>query len=302
MLLNEPLIPFRLLDKKICWTNTTNYDESDFVVVGLADESHSHSTRRGTSKAPDEIRKISWENDVYVEKGIPSVAYPNSGITGVKIFDHGNIKREQISSVYEKIISDEKIPISIGGDHSLTTPIIKTIAKKFKPISLVYFDAHPDFLSSTTDFYGSVIYDILPYIDIKKSVQIGIRSPEKEEIENIGKYGLKIISPDDILNNGLKEIKNIILDTIGENVYVSFDMDALDPAFAPGVSVPVPMGISGSEALNMMRPILSKGIIGFDLMEVCPAFDHDSRTCHLSSRLIGETLGTCKVTKSIKIK
>lgn len=291
-----------ILDKKICWANTTSYDESDFVIIGLADESHSHSTRRGTSKAPDEIRKISWSNDVYVEKNIPSIAYPNGGINGVKIFDYGNIKREQISSVYDKIIADEKIPIGIGGDHSLTTPVIKSLSKKYKPISLVYFDAHPDFLSSTTDFYGSVIYDILPYIDVKKSVQIGIRSPEKEEIENIAKYGLKVISPDDVLNNGIKEIKNMILDLIGENVYVSFDMDALDPAHAPGVSVPVPMGISSSEALNIMRPVLSRGIIGFDLMEVCPAFDHDSMTSHLGSRLIGETLSTCKITESIKIK
>lgn len=291
----------KLLEKKICWANTNNYDESNFVVIGLADESHSHSTRRGTGKAPDEIRRISWENDVYVEKNIQSIAYPNSGINGVKIFDYGNIKRDDISSVYQKIISDEKIPISIGGDHSLTTPVIKALSKKFKPISLVYFDAHPDFLSSTTDFYGSVIFDVLPYIDIKKSVQIGIRSPEKEEIDNINKYGLKVITPDDVLNYGLKEVKNMILDTIGENVYVSFDVDALDPAHAPGVSVPVPMGISSSEALNIMRPVLARGAIGFDLMEVCPAFDHDSMTCHLASRLIGESLGTCKIKQSIKI-
>lgn len=289
------------MNNKICWANTERYEESDFVIIGLADESHSHSTRRGTSLAPTEIRRISWANDVYVEKNIQSVAYPNCGIDGIKIFDYGNIKREQILSVYEKIVSDEKIPIGIGGDHSLTTPVIKALAKKHKPISLVYFDAHPDFLSSTTDFYGSVIYDVLPYIDIKKSVQIGIRSPEKEEIENIRKYGLKIISPDDILNNGLREIKNMILDTIGENVYVSFDMDALDPAHAPGVSVPVPMGISSSEALNIIKSVLSRGIIGFDLMETCPPFDHDSMTCHLGSRLIGETLGTCKITKSIKV-
>ena len=97
----------------------------------------------------------------------------------------GNIHRDQIENIYGKISESSKIPISIGGDHSITRQIINTIGKKYEKISLVYFDAHPDFVSSTTNYYGSVVNDVLSNIEIASSVQIGIRTPEQEELDNI---------------------------------------------------------------------------------------------------------------------
>jgi len=287
------------MDNTLCWSNCDSYKQSDYVIVGLPDESHSHSLRKGTSKAPDRIRQISRERDVYVENGQESVAYTNLGKAQAKIFDLGNVSRESIPQVFEKIIQDDKIPVTMGGDHSLTSMIIKTIGKKSKPISLVYFDAHPDFLSSTTDFYGSVIYDCLPFLDIKSSVMIGIRSPELEEIQNIKKYGMNVFSPTDIQYFGLKQTLNEILSTLGKNVYISFDMDCIDPAFAPGVSVPVPMGLDPLTASILMQNISKCGILGMDMMEVCPAFDVQDNTSHLASRMISELLVSAKIRKKI---
>ncbi len=287
------------MDKTLCWANCDSYKQSDYVIIGLPDESHSHSLRKGTSKAPDQIRKISRERDVYVENGIDSIAYTNLGKSSAKIFDLGNVSRSSIPEVFEKVMKDDKIPITMGGDHSLTSLIIKTIGKKSKPVSLAYFDAHPDFISSTQDFYGSVIYDCMPFLDIKSSVMIGIRSPELEEIQNIKKYGMSVYSPTDIQYFGLKQTLNEILSTLGKNIYISFDMDCIDPSFAPGVSVPVPMGLDPLTSSILVQNISKCGIIGMDMMEVCPAFDIQDNTSHLASRMISELLVSAKIRKQV---
>ncbi len=278
----------------ICWANTDDFEKSEIVIVGVPDESQSHSLRKGTSEAPHFIREISNIRDSYTRKGTKSIGLPFSGTFQKKVFDYGDIQREKIEEVYSKIISKSKIPILIGGDHSISSEVIKAISKNSDPISLVYFDAHPDFISSTTNYYGSVFQDALPHIDIKSSIQIGIRTPEQEEIDNIKKHNLKVITPFDIVEKGVKEIANTILQTIGKNVYISFDMDSVDPAFAPGVSVPVPMGLKNVEAVYLLKAIVNQGIIGMDLMEVCPSYDIKDRTSHLASRIIAEVISSCK--------
>lgn len=284
------------LDKKtqICWANSS-YDDSDIVILGIPDESGSHAIFSGAAKAPDHIRKISIKNDIYVEKGFTCLAQPTLGIGKTRVHDFGNIKKRQIPQTFEKILGSKKIPISIGGDHSNTTPILKTLSKKYGKLSLVYFDAHPDFVSHTRNYYGSVITDSLDYIDVRHSIQVGIRSPEQEELENIKKHRLQVITPFDIIESGIKSITKTILDTVQNNVYISFDMDCLDPSYAPGVSVPVPIGVESQDATFTIKKIAQKGIVGFDMMEVCPAHDLNDLTSHLASRMIGEVIATCKV-------
>ena len=275
---------------KICWANTDNFDEADIIIVGVPDESKSHALRKGTSEAPDKIREISSIRDTYTRDGQISLGLPISGIKK-KIFDYGNVKKTDIGNVIDKVISRSKIPISIGGDHSISLEIIKSIFKKLGPISLVYFDAHPDFIGSTRNYYGSVFYDSLPHIDTKSSLQIGIRTPEQEEIENMSKYDITVITPFDILKNGILKTEETILNKIGKNVYVSFDMDVIDPAYAPGVSVPVPMGLRSTEAIYLLKS-LAKKAIGIDIMEVCPMYDIRDRTSHLASRMIAEIISS----------
>ena len=278
---------------KICWANTESFDEADVVILGIPDESKSHALRKGTSEAPHRIREISQVRDTYKRDSNNSLGLPVGGITK-KILDYGNIDRANIEHVISKISSKSKIPLSIGGDHSLSADIIKSISKTCGPLSLVYFDAHPDFIGSVTDYYGSVFHDVLPYIDIKTSVLIGIRTPEQEEIANIKRYDLPIITPFDITRDGIKKIEDLILNIIGKNTYVSFDMDVIDPAYAPGVSVPVPMGLRNTEAAILLKSLAANGILGFDLMEVCPSYDIKDRTSHLASRMIAELASSLK--------
>lgn len=276
--------------EKICWENSS-YQDSDIVILGIPDESQSHSLRGGTSKAPAQIRKISNSMDSYARNGQKSLGYPVGGISK-NIFDYGDIAKRQIPETIEKIFSDSKIPISIGGDHSLSTLIMRQLALQSNKISLVYFDAHPDFVTSTKEYYGSVFGDVLPYIDTKKSIQIGIRTPEKEEHENLKENKITVITPFDIAEKGILDISKQILEIIGDNVYISFDMDCIDPAHAPGVSVPVPMGISSLDATFLLKKIASRGMIGMDIVEVCPPYDINNKTSHLASRMISEVISS----------
>ena len=275
--------------ERICWANTENFDDAEFVIVGIPDESESHALRKGTEEAPFKIRQISNLRDSFERDGKISLGRPFQG-SEKKVHDMGNINRSQIENIYDKISASSKIPISIGGDHSISRQIINALAKRYGKISLVYFDAHPDFVSSTTNYYGSVVNDVLSNIEIASSVQIGIRTPEQEELDNIKKYHLEVITPFDIQKHGIKLVTNSVLHRLGDKVYVSFDMDCVDPAYAPGVSVPVPMGLNSTDAVYLLKEIVKKGIIGMDIMEVCPSFDVKDRTSHLASRIISEVL------------
>jgi agmatinase len=282
--------------EKICWANTENFDEADVVIVGIPDETQSHALRQGAKEAPFRIREISNIRDSYIRNGKKSLGFPLHG-SDKKVHDLGNISREEIDKLYNKIAEKKKIPISIGGDHSISRQIIKSLSNKLGKISLVYFDAHPDLVSSTTNYYGSVFYDVLPNINPESSIQIGTRTPEKEELDNINKYNIKVISPFEIQEKGIKKISESILDTIGNNVYISFDMDCIDPAFAPGVSVPVPLGLNSVDAIYFLNKIAEKGIIGIDFMEVCPNYDVKDRTSHLASRMISEIIFSINLKK-----
>ncbi len=275
--------------EKICWANTDDFEQSEFVIIGIPDESQSHALRKGTEEAPFKIRQISNLRDSFERDGKISLGRPFQG-SEKKVHDFGNITRSQIESIYDKISASSKIPISIGGDHSITRQIINALAKRHGKMSLVYFDAHPDFVSSTTNYYGSVVNDVLSNIEITSSVQIGIRTPEQEELDNINKFNLEVITPFDIQEQGIKQVANSILNKLGDKVYISFDMDCVDPAYAPGVSVPVPMGLSSTDAVYLLKKIANKGIVGMDVMEVCPSFDVKDRTSHLASRIISEVL------------
>ena len=282
------------MEKTISWANTEDFEQSEIVILGIPDESQSHALRKGTSEAPHFIREISHLRDSFTRERKKSLGLPLNGIKHKKILDYGNISKDQINDVFSKIVSQEKIPITMGGDHSITRDVIKAIASEKGPLSLVYFDAHPDFVSSTQNYYGSVFYDVLPHIDPKSSLQIGIRTPEQEEIDNLKKYEIQVITPFDIVEKGVKEISNLISQRIGKNVYISFDMDCVDPAFAPGVSVPVPMGLKNVEAVYLLKSIVKQGIVGMDIMEVCPSYDIKDRTSHLASRIISELISSCK--------
>lgn len=281
------------------YSNVVNINEANIVLLGVADESKSNASRQGTKNGPNQLRKALFSSENFKRSGKLIPICPMKGdLFTKKVFDIGNVKRNNLYFQIATLISQQKIPIVIGGDHSITTTnlhAIKMITKK--KINLIYFDAHPDFVTSTKDYYGSVVSDSLDCISIKKSIFVGIRACEPEELYNIAKYGANIIDPMDVQEYGtkkiLKKITQTCIDKNNNHIYISLDLDCLDPAFAPGVSVPTPCGLNPVELTFFIKKILGQTkIIGCDIVELSPSFDINNNTANLAARLFKEILGS----------
>lgn len=267
--------------------------DADIVLIGVPDESRSHAERRGTSRAPDIIRLASNKSEFFKRDGKVIPTSPmRGGLCNKKILDLGNVERERLPSLICHLISKRKLPIIMGGDHSITTIALKQIGKMVGKISIFYFDAHPDFVSSTNDYYGSVMTDSAEFIDFKNSVLIGTRAAEAEELDNAAKVGLEVITPLDLVELGLPRLAGRLANQRRQKKYVSVDLDCLDPAFAPGVSVPSSGGLSSTELLYLVKRIVNSGIIAMDIVELSPDFDLNSITAWLAARIISESMAS----------
>jgi agmatinase len=279
-------------------SNIDCISQADIVIIGVPDESKSHARRKGTSKGPDIIRIASNESDFFERNGEIIPICPMRGrFESKKILDYGNIKRENLYQLIFDLVSSKKIPIILGGDHSITTIALKAIENFFGKVGLIYFDAHPDFVSSTTDYYGSVITDSTKCIDFGQSMMIGIRSAEPEELVNAGKTNLEIVTPMDVNELGLSKIADRVKskDNKGKR-YISIDLDCLDPAFAPGVSVPSPCGLSSIDLMCLLKLAISSGIVGLDIVEFSPDFDVNNITASLVARILLESIASIRMT------
>jgi agmatinase len=266
---------------------------ADIVLIGVPDESRSYAKRRGTGRAPDVIRLASNESEFFEREGRIIPTSPMRGsMADKKILDLGNVERENLSSLILDIISRRKLPIIIGGDHSITTIALRQIGELLGKISIVYFDAHPDFVSSTKNYYGSVMTDSAEFIDFKRSILIGTRAAEAEELMNAAKVGLEIITPMEAAELGVVKLAERFAGKRREKKYVSIDLDCLDPAFAPGVSVPSPGGLSSTDLLYLVKEAVRSGILAMDIVELSPDFDINNMTAYLAARIISESIAS----------
>jgi agmatinase len=285
---------------KLLHSNVKSIFKADIVVLGVPDESRSLAKRRGASKGPDSLRTASNSFEFFERDGKIIPICPMKGtLENKKIFDFGNTSREDLYRLVFDIASAKKLPITIGGDHSITTLILQAIHEAFQgdKISLLYFDAHPDFVSSTRNYYGSVITDSLDYINFTKSILIGTRAAELEELENASKQNLQIITPIDIIEMGINAtVKKIISKCGSSKVYLSIDLDCMDPGVAPGVSVPAPGGLFPLDLIYMIKKITENlEIVGMDIVELSPDYDLNQNTANHAARILMETISSLKV-------
>lgn len=278
--------------------NASVPDSANIVITGVPDESRSHALRKGTETGPDTLRSASNESEFFIRDGkrIPTV--PMRGrLERKNVFDAGNIRREQVYDHALRILKAGKTPVTIGGDHSLTTDVLAAASKVYGKLSLLYFDAHPDFVSSARNYYGSVMTDSKEHVDFEKSMTIGTRAAEPEEIQNASDAHLQIITPIDIVELGVHRVAEMISSkTAGSMVYVSIDLDCVDPASAPGVSVPSPGGLTTADLLFLLTKVMTAGnIAGFDIVELSPDYDVNNMTAYLAARILTECIASLKI-------
>ncbi len=272
---------------------TRNLAGVDVAIWGIPFDA-AVSNRPGARFGPQAVRRASamLEGDPqYPFRADPfeRLAVVDYGDCPLDFGRHGDAPR-QIEGQASEVIDQGAKLLSIGGDHYVTWPLLKAHAKKYGPMALVQFDAHQDtwFDEDERIDHGSFVARavregiILP----EHSIQIGIRTHAPETC------GLEIIHGEDIPDLGIQGVVDRIKTRVGDaKTYVTFDVDCLDPAFAPGTGTPVAGGLTSREALMILRRLGSLDIVGADVVEVAPAYDHADITAIAGAAVLQHYLG-----------
>jgi agmatinase len=204
--------------------------------------------------------------------------------------------------VVEDIASVGKMPVALGGEHTITLGIMKGLSAKAQKTALVSFDAHLDlrkeFLGlelSHTTFMRCINEEVKP----AKIIEVGTRAVCKEELAYAKKSGIDFFTSQQIRKEGPEQITKKLREKLAsyENVYLSVDMDVLDPAYAPAVQNPEPEGIETHTLIDILCALCSKRVIGFDVLEVAPNYDQGISAIN-AAKVIFEML--CQLEKSQK--
>jgi agmatinase len=260
--------------------------DASFILFGVPFEKTS-SFRHGADKAPFEVRQASWNFERYDLR-------TGSNFEEIPVHDYGDLDVQKLSSkelfrvtkdFTSTILAQQKIPIAIGGDHSITPGIVTAFPEDIAVVSL---DAHMDFRQEyKNDIYNHacVIRRIADHLPLQNIAVLGIRSAEKEEYEHAKEQGLFFRDAFTIDKIG---IHRIIQQTktylAGKKIYLTLDIDVVDPAYAPVTSTPEPFGLLPMQVIEVIEAF-SPQLIGCDLVEVCPPYDH-GQTAVLAAKLL----------------
>jgi arginase len=241
---------------------------------------------RGAADAPPKIRAAlqcdasnHW-TELGVNLGLPD-AYEDAGDLACNDQDAFGA----IESRVRQLIEAGKRPVVLGGDHSITYPIVKAFAQRYREITIFHFDAHPDLYD---EFEGDRLSHACPFARIMESglarrlVQVGIRTINQHQREQAARFGVEVV--------GMSSLPAYAKLQANGPVYISFDMDVLDPAFAPGVSHREPGGMSVRAAIAHLHAIEGP-IVGADLVEYNPVQDVAGLTATVAAKILKEILG-----------
>ncbi len=266
---------------------------ADAVVWGIPFDA-AVSNRPGARFGPQAIRRASAIFDNDPQYPFSRDLFDTMSVVdyGDCLLDYGNHQRtpSTIEREASKILKSGAFLISLGGDHFVTWPLLKAHAAVHGPLALLHFDAHQDtwFDDDKRIDHGSFVARAVRdgIIDPDRSIQIGIRTHAPES------FGIKILYGHEIEDMRPADIAYAIAErTGGKKTYLTFDIDCLDPAFAPGTGTPVAGGPSSSKILSVLRQLGHVDIVGADVVEVAPAYDHADITAIAGATVAMHFLG-----------
>lgn len=281
-------------------TETTARD-LDVAIVGVPLDIGT-SNRNGARYGPRQIRS---ESVLVRPYGMATGAAP---FDSFQIADVGDVPLNPyqldksidiIERYYDDILSDDAKPVSIGGDHTISLPILRAVAKKHGPVALVHVDAHADVndemfgekITHGTIFRRAIEEDL---VDPNKMFQIGLRATgyAADDFDWARQRGVTVVLAEDCWYKSLNPLMQQVRDVIGSEhpTYLTFDIDGLDPSVAPGTGTPEPAGLSASQGLEIIRGCYGLNLVGCDLVEVSPPYDTTGNTALLAANLIFEML------------
>ena len=266
-----------------------SFADSRFVYYGYPFDGTA-CFRKGTSQAPDEIRKSSYNFETYLmELGIDLSEVKANDWGNLDLTDNQEANEQALYELVSKIVNSNKFPIGLGGEHSLTPSAVRALHEKYPTLAVVILDAHLDFRKEYEGnplSHATVTRRVSEIVGIDNVRPIGIRSVSQSEITEARAIGLKFIE------TGRTQVREYLSDAIEDlegPVYLSLDMDAIDPGFAPGVGTPEPFGMTPYEVLQTIN-FFADRIVGFDCVEVCPPHDNGN-TSALAARLTRHLVG-----------
>jgi agmatinase len=206
---------------------------------------------------------------------------------------------EAIERRIETVVAAGARPLCVGGDHSITLPILRALARRHGRLAVVHFDAHPD---TWDEYFGSKLFHGTPFrraveeglIDTTRFVQVGIRGPlyGPEDFAFHDEHGIEVLRIEPIKEQGLAWAAGRLARLRGGPLYCSFDIDALDPAYAPATGTPEVGGLTSWEALSLVRSLAGTSLVGADVVEVSPPYDGPGQiTSLMAANLAFELLG-----------
>jgi len=255
------------------------------VILGIPFDANS-SWLRGAAGAPPIIR-VSFRSDSsnsWTETGM------DLSVEGAYC-DAGDLKftfAEPFTAIENKVgeLLDKGLrPVSLGGDHSITLPILRAFGKHIPGLTVIHFDAHPDLydeLEGNRNSHACPFARVMEEGAAKRLIQVGIRTMNGHQREQAKRFGVEVIE--------MRHLPALERMKVEGPIYISFDMDVLDPAFAPGISHREPGGMSVREVLTHLQAITGK-IAGADIVEFNPAQDHTQITAMVAAKMLKEILG-----------
>ena len=272
----------------------------DVAIMGVPFDSGT-SYRSGTRFGPRKIRETSlmiWGHNSTLNvtplKKLNVVDYGDVSVIPTSI-EH---TMTAITKAASEVIDSGTKLITLGGDHSIALPLLRAHVKKHGPVSLVHIDAHIDTWES--EFAGSPYSHGTPFryalqeglIRKDEYMQIGIRGPLSgaNDYAEAKELGARTVTIHEVMEKGMKEILTEVHQRMKGPVYVTVDIDAADPAYAPGTGTPEVGGLTSYQMLQLIRGLHGLDLIGFDLVEVSPPFDHADITAILASNIVFEYL------------
>ncbi len=271
---------------------------ADIAVVGIPFDS-GVSYRPGTRFGPSHVRESSRLLRPY------NPAQDVSPFAIAQVVDAGDIPvnpfdlTEAVTEVERAALAlGEQVQriVTIGGDHTVALPLLRAVAAKHGPVAVLHFDAH---LDTWDTYFGAPITHGTPFrraseeglIDLTASCHVGTRGPlySKKDLEDDERLGFSIVSSEYIEEHGVEAGIRRILQRIGDRpLYVSIDIDVLDPSHAPGTGTPEAGGLTSRELLRILRALGDSDIVGADVVEVSPAYDHAQITGIAASHVVYE--------------
>jgi len=277
-----------------------SFERADYVILGVPFDVTS-TYRTGARFAPNAIRQASLNIETYsFRTGIDIEDLQLHDLGDLDISTDTTQTLGRLKLVTKDLAEAGKTQVTIGGEHTITLGIMKGLRDKASETAMVSFDAHLDLRNefsgvklSHTTFMRRINEEVKP----ARIIEVGTRAVCKEELGYAKKVGIEFFTAQQIRREGIKQIVKQLNEKLAkyESIYLSIDMDVLDPAYAPAVQNPEPEGLELHTLLDIAYNICDKRMIGFDLVEITPSFDHGVSAIQ-AARLISEIL--CYMEKS----